>query len=151
MNITTKPEPKGIGGWLLLPLGSLALSLAWDMADLISLITRALATCRSGCDGGTLRTIGVAPLFDLAGVAIVVWLLMLAYRRSKRFSKWIQIVLLTSAAFGIFGGLVEYLAMMQGRKGQPSPEVWVQPLAYALIWIPYFKWSRRVKNTFTQA
>jgi hypothetical protein len=150
MNITTKPEPKGIGGWLLLPLSGLALSPAWNMAHLISLITRALAKCRSGCDGGIFRTIGFAPFLDLAEGAIVIWLLMLSYRRSKRFSKWIQIVLLASAALGMFGGLVEYLVMMHGRKRLSSSEVWVQPLAYALIWIPYFRWSRRVKNTFIQ-
>lgn len=150
MKTKTKLEPKGIGGWLLLPLSGLIFSLVWSLSDSIPRLKQALAACRGGCDAKTLVPVGLMLLFDLILVAFVGWLLSLSYRRSKRFPKWMQFLLLASAALGVFGGLVEYLAIRHGRTGPSSPEVWMYPLAYALIWIPYFKWSQRVKNTLTQ-
>ncbi|MGQ7937200.1 DUF2569 family protein [Paraburkholderia sp. D1E] len=155
MKTKTKLEPKGIGGWLLLPLSGLLLTLASLPSDLYGPLKKIIAECSASCDGCggvALVPIGLILFSAFVMATFIVWLLSLSYRRSRRFPKWMKISLFACTVFGALIGLCEYMAMEHGLvpRKSPSVDLWTEPLTYALIWIPYFQWSRRVKNTFTQ-
>ncbi|MFM0238086.1 DUF2569 domain-containing protein [Paraburkholderia phytofirmans] len=159
MTPTTKHEPRPIGGSLLIALICLAawaLYTAIAMRDPLKLMLEweILAVFARPETHGWYRTIIVMVGCDvLTGVFIVVgmgWLALLAWRKSPRFTVHVQAWLLAIVAMRTGAYLLgDY---MTHAIGIDIPfDGFIQAVAAAALGIPYFRLSRRVRETFIDA
>jgi hypothetical protein len=161
----TAPQPKGIGGWLVLPMLAL---FATAMRGLITLRQDIFPLLQDWVDG-YLPPPGAhymwAPLWILETVIVVavliasVALLILMFKKSRVFPKamiWFYalsaavVVLIDLIILGFADGLLPDAAVRQevGFSASVLFADMVTSVLPAAIWIPYFLLSERVKNTF---
>jgi hypothetical protein len=159
--MTTQPVPRRIGGWLLLALLCLAswtFVTAYALRDPLKLMLEweLLAVFVRRETHGWYRTVIAIVGFDaLAGVFIVVgagWLALLAWRKAARFPAQVQawlvaIVVLRTGAW-LLG---DYMSRASGVAIAIPLDGFVQAVLAAALGIPYFRWSRRVRETFIDA
>lgn len=154
----TKPPLSGLGGWLWLVQLGLALQLAVFAAQLAGLIRYLFA------DGGWPAIIDsqapdyhplMAPLavYELAELAVLLLAtaMMLAgfYRRLQAFPAWIALYLL--ACLGAVALECVFILLMPSTREsvlQNSLPALLRTAVLAAAWIPYFRRSLRVRNTF---
>ena len=152
-------EPAGIGGWLILPALGLAISPIWQGIGIVRDILPAT-------NPGVLRTLSdptsdhYSPLWvptmafeAVTSVLIFIFTLWLAYlffiRKSPRVPRLFIVWLASQVIIRIIDQLLVNslpLAAEQSRSGVMSDLG--RSITNAAIWIPYFIWSIRVKNTF---
>lgn len=155
---SNQTEPKGIGGWLILPLLGLifsafqiAFQFIGDLAPVLTIETWHVLTT----PGTNAYHPLWAPLLVFEVVASVVLfsftlaLLRFFFKKSKRVPKLFVLWLLSVAAVQV----IDYLLMAQipSVSEQPDPAGMrdlIRSVGSAAIWIPYFLKSTRVKNTF---
>jgi hypothetical protein len=151
--------PRGIGGWLVLPLLGLALT---PIVIGVSLVTDYLPIFRDEWAVITDEAYeayhplwGPLVVYEVMGsvaIALASWLaLVLAFRHDRRFPK---------LAIAIYAANLVYLALDTAVAAQISAlatsddPTTVRELGRAFvaaaIWIPYFLRSRRVRNTFVR-
>ena len=158
----TGNEPKGIGGWLLLPAVGLIImpfSLAYQFhQDILPALAPET--------WNTLTNTGSPAYHPLWGVAIVfevvanvglfcftLWLLVLFFKKSKKIPKLVIIWLLATAVVQIFDLLLTRQIPL--IASHPVSMDTVKNIGRSIvgiaIWVPYFLRSRRVKNTFVES
>ena len=161
MYSTTQQEPRRIGGWLLAALIALAawvIHTAIAMRDPLKLMLEweLLAVFVRRETHGWYRTVIAMVGCDVTtGVFIVAgagWLALLAWRRSARFTPQVQawlvaIVVMRSGAY-LLG---DYTTDAIGIDIAMPYDGVVQAIVAAALGIPYFRSSRRVRETFTNA
>lgn len=157
---TTGLEPKGIGGWLLLALLGLAALLAAtaiELRDPLKMMPEweLLAVFGRPETHGWYRTVIVMVGMDVAtGVFIVAgagWLLMLAWRKSSRFPVHMQAWLLAIVVMRTFAYLLgDHMSHAIAIDIAIPFDGFVQAVVAAALGIPYFRQSRRVRNTFVE-
>jgi len=151
-------EPVGIGGWLFLPMLGLIVT-PFRLGNLI--LTRFIPIFQEGY-WDILTTPGNeayhqlwAPLliFEIVGNLIFILfsiaLLVLLFSKHHKFPSLMIAFLLSNLAF-VF---VDYFAgdLIPAVDNQSDPESlgeMVRVIVGAAIWVPYFRKSERVKNTF---
>lgn len=161
MTSITKPEPRRIGGSLLIALICLA---AWALHTAIALRDplelmlewEVLAVFSRPDTHGWYRTVIVMVGCDvLTGVFIVAgvgWLALLAWRKSARFPAHVQAWLL--AILVMRGGaylLGDYMTHAIGIEIAMPFDGFVQAVVAAALGMAYFRSSRRVHETFIDA
>ncbi len=148
----------GIGGWLILPMIGLIIT---PIRLGYMLITIHLQVFLSGA-WGVLTSPGTeayhplwAPvlLFELAGNTLMMsWaaaLLILLFAKSPRFPRWIILFYATSVAIVALDLVASRMIPAVAAQEDPSSaQELVRSVVAALIWIPYFLKSERVRNTF---
>lgn len=148
---------EGLGGWLILVGFGLFIRPAYLLYSLVS-GRRAyfnadfweLVTQRSS-PSFVPNYSWIAPIELAASVALLVAgivLIVLFFRRSHLFPKSIQVYFVAMALFASFGAWS--LKMTNQPINYEATKDVVQTVGGALVWIPYFRMSRRVKNTFVR-
>jgi hypothetical protein len=160
-----EPEPEGIGGWLVLPLIALILApltLVWGLVFGLLPDFRADAWRRLTSPGSDLYSpywphyLVTKSVLDVALSICTVLLLVLFLQRRRQVPLLMTCFYLAAAGVGIFDLLsVRYFsghvpAMAQSTLAQGEVLRLVRALVPLLIWIPYFRRSVRVRNTFTR-
>ena len=149
----TADGPVGIGGWLILPIIGLALTIVLTAVNLAvnvpaftpDVVAELFATRPA------LLAFALASLLMGAGVlAFAAWNLVLMFRRSARLPGAMQVfygVLVAVAVIEAVGMAGYPLVYSDADRGQAIRDV-VRSVISAAIWIPYFRVSKRVRNTF---
>ncbi len=152
---TEAPLPSGIGGWLILPMLGLVLTLLRLAAEFyltfLPLFTDRGWDYVSSPDRHDLFMpfILAECVINVALSIFTLWLIYLFFTKSWRlpglFITWLVVALLVQVAdlIGVIGLLDSALTNADFRDLGRA-------LAAAIIWIPYFMVSKRVKNTFVR-
>ncbi len=150
----------GIGGWLILPMIGLVIT---PLRLGFMLITMHLQIFLSG-SWGILTTAGSdayhplwAPLilFEIfANTVLMSWsvaLLVLLFAKSHHFPKWIILLYLTSLGVIALDMALSQSIPAVAEQNDPSAATELfRSIVAAIIWIPYFIKSERVRNTFVK-
>jgi H+/Cl- antiporter ClcA len=157
---TTENELRGLGGWLILP----AIGLIIMPLRLMLLIKSDFLPLFQNGSWEVLTTPGTeayhplwAPLilFELIGNSIFIlfdiFLIFLFFSKSYRFPSLYIIFLATNLIF-IVGDLFlcNLIPALASESNSEAIREVTRSIVGALIWIPYFLVSKRVKNTFVK-
>ena len=158
---TTKPLPRRIGGWQLFAVICLA---GWTFCTAIAardplrlmLEWELLAVFVRHETQDWYRTVIAIVGFDVMTCVFIVagagWLALLVRRRAARFPAQVQAWLLAVVAMRIGGYLSgAYMSHAIGIEIALPLDGVVQAVIAAALGIPYFRWSRRVRETFVNA
>jgi hypothetical protein len=151
--------PAGIGGWLILPALGLAISPFWQgfkiVRDIVPSVNLSAWRTLSDPASANYSPMWVpAIVFEVAtSVLIFVFTLWLAYlfffRKSplvpRLFIIWLASQLIIQTIDRL---LVNSLPLAAEQSGSGVTSGLGRAITNAVIWIPYFIWSIRVKNTF---
>lgn len=158
MNTPSILEPRRISGWLLLALISLAawaLSTAFALRDPLKLMLEweLLAVFVRPETHGWYRTVIAMVGCDvIIGVFIVAgagWLALLARRKSARFPVQVQAWLLAIVVMRTIAYLLgDHMTHTIGVAIAIPFDGFIQAVVAAALGIPYFRLSRRVRQTF---
>ncbi|WP_144146019.1 DUF2569 domain-containing protein [Paraburkholderia sp. BCC1884] len=154
-------RPKAIGGWLLIALigfTAWALTTATALRDPLELTLEWelwAVFARPGTHGWYRTVMALVGLDVLIGTFIVAgagWLALLVFRHSARFTQQVRtwlfaIVVMRTGAY-LFG---VYMSNAIGIDIAIPADGLLQSLAAAGLGIPYFRSSRRVRDTFVNA
>lgn len=152
-------EPAGIGGWLLLPAFGLIVSPIWQCIGLVrdtipSLNPTLLRSLSDPTSAGysVLWVPGI--LFEAVSNTLIflltLWLAYLFFFRKsalvpRLFVIWLASHLIIQVADWL---LKKSLPLAPEQVGGGITSELGRSITHAAIWIPYFVWSVRVKNTF---
>jgi hypothetical protein len=154
-DVPPAPGPKGIGGWLILPLIGLCLTPINTARDLLQLIEvmrdPELWAALTTPGQPTYRPMWKALFFtQLTGsvLMLVFTVVVLVYflRKSRHTPRLMVAWLLSRSVFIVL--LVVLGSMVSGDTQTPGTAM--LGAMFALLWIVYFKSSERVKNTFVR-
>lgn len=161
MNTPSTPEPRRISGWLLVALICLAawaLSTAVALRDPLKLMLEweLLAVFVRPETHGWYRTVIAMVGCDvIIGVFIVAgagWLALLARRKSARFPVQVQAWLLAIVVMRTIAYLLgDHMTHTIGVAIAIPFDGFIQAVVAAALGIPYFRLSRRVRQTFVVA
>lgn len=158
MNIPSKPEPRRISGWLLIALICLAawaLSTAFALRDPLRLMLEweLLAVFVRPETHGWYRTVIAMVGCDVIIGAFIVagagWLALLVRRNSARFPLQVQAWLLAIVVMRTIAYLLgDHMTQAIGVAIAIPFDGFIQAVVAAALGIPYFRLSRRVRQTF---
>lgn len=158
MNISSKPEPRRLSGWLLVALICLAawaLSTAVALRDPLKLMLEweLLAVfVRRETHGWYRAVIAMVGCDVIIGVFIVAgagWLALLVRRKSARFPVQVQAWLLATLVMRTIAYLLgDHMTHAIGIAIAIPFDGFIQAVVAAALGIPYFRLSRRVRQTF---
>ncbi|MDR6491310.1 DUF2569 domain-containing protein [Paraburkholderia sp. 22099] len=161
MTTSTKTEPRRIGGCLLIALLCLA---AWALTTAIALRDplklmlewELLAVfARSETHGwyrAVMTMVGCDVMIGAFIVAGAGWLTLLVWRKSARFAVQVQAWLLAIVVMRTGAYLLgDYMTHVIGIAIAIPLDGFVQAVIAAALGIPYFRLSRRVRETFVNA
>jgi hypothetical protein len=135
-----KEALKGIGGWLLVFVICTAISVLYGIFSIISLLTVLIS---SGLISNIFAIISILMALIPLSLLLINGILIL-----RKYEKAIKFTIFT-LIFNFVWFLVEMGFMIIAGLNTPA-EIWpylTMNLSWALIWLVYFKKSKRVKNT----
>jgi hypothetical protein len=151
-------DPHGIRGWLILPILGFVGTIVLTVINLLQTLTvvdglTAIFTASTG----PLSALKIpAALSLIAGILVVAsasYCLVLIYTKGKAIKKIATahyLIVLCAALSELWGESV-LLKAAPGTTPDPSTMRYLlRAASAAIIWIPYFHFSKRVKNTFTK-
>lgn len=124
-------SPKGIGGWIILPIIGLFVSIFLLLLDISASLEYLSASL-----------VQAAILLDVILLGLVVYSLILIFKKSKSAPKIFIIFLWVNFAVAFFTWAIV--------QDEDSPVNLFRVAIASLIWTAYFKKSKRVKNTFVK-
>jgi hypothetical protein len=150
--------PKGIGGWLIVPIIGFILVILLTFTNLMKSFSpdgiaglRAIFTATPG----PLTALQIPTALSLlSGVLVIVsaayCLFLISSKDYKivKFAPWHYIVLASAGLLDLWGGIAISTAVPTIPLDKEYFKGAMQGIAAAMIWIPYFRLSRRVQNTF---
>ncbi|MDZ5450792.1 DUF2569 family protein [Labrys sedimenti] len=147
--------PVGIGGWLILPLLDILIIPFYSAYEIYSTLTdwNLLGPFVSGAEDGRLEAARLPLLaYALTSVvrgALAAYCLYLMLKRSLQTPRWMIIYYAVELVLGFLDFFL-YRAVENMLQQANPQDYWVLPFiaAICLIWIAYFRRSRRVANTF---
>jgi hypothetical protein len=150
--------PRGIGGWLIVPMIGLLIFPGFILFDLLfqqwPLFDEGMWPMLT-TPGAPLYHPLWAPLivggigYDLAILGFDVVLLFLLFGKSARFPiAFVVFSLVNVVFFVVTGALVWQIPIVAERGSGALVREIASPVVAAAIWIPYMLRSRRVRNTF---
>lgn len=158
MVMAKSEQPEGIGGWLILVVLGLVISpirITMTLFNDVLPIFTSSAWQSLTTSGSPLYHSLWAPLIwlevvgNVGAVALGLVTLVLLFRKSKKTPAW-AIAWLVWAAFFVTADycLANLIPAVASQSDHKSLKEMSRSITSALIWIPYFKVSKRVKNTF---
>jgi Protein of unknown function (DUF2569) len=150
--------PRGIGGWLVLPLIALvitpfrvAVTSVRDFSEVLKPEVWAALTTPGGPSYHPLwmPIIVFELLMNLALIGGTIWLLVLFLKKSRRVPTLMVIWIAASIGIQVIDLLLMQLIPALAAQAEPPADL-VRGVISAAIWIPYFLSSKRVKNTFVR-
>lgn len=158
---TVTTEPKGIGGWLVLPaLGLLISPIRFCFLFYSSILPSLMPATWNALTNSNSPAYhplwGPLIVFEsISNLALFIFtlrLLWLFFKKSNRVPGLVVIWLVLSMALQVvdilFAAQIPAVAVQQNNL--ESVKDLTRSLVAAVIWIPYFKRSKRVKNTFVE-
>ncbi len=155
-----KPEPRGIGGWLILPIIGLIITSVYGIftfiRDLLPVFKEGLWPALTTPGSAAYHPLWApALIFELVmGVALIalpIVLLMIMKNKSRRLPKlmvaWYVGVLLAQIIDVVL--LSQIPAVANQPDGGDFKDL-ARAAVVCAIWVPYFLISKRVKNTFVE-
>jgi len=147
--------PVGIGGWLILPLLDILINPFYSAYEIYSTLTdwNLLGPSVGGAEDGRLEAARLPLLaYALTSVvrgALAAYCLYLMLKRSLQTPRWMIIYYAVELVLGFLDFFL-YRAVENMLQQANPQDYWVLPFiaAICLIWIAYFRRSRRVANTF---
>lgn len=141
--------PRGIGGWLLLPVLHLIVDIGWFVAISVG-VAKAAEEASKALSAGEWAAVGVY-LFD-GLVAIYAFICLIQLFRKKSYVPTMMIVfyvLVVTKALADAAALTAYPDLVSDPNAvfQDWMSV-VRAVIAAVVWISYFRISVRVENTF---
>jgi hypothetical protein len=157
--VNRAPEPAGIGGWLILPALGLAISPIWQgirlVRDIIPSLNPSLLGSLSDPTSNNYSALWVPTILfeavsDVLLFALTLWLAYLFFFRKSVFVPRLYVIWIASH---LVMQTVDWLLTMNLPLAGEHPNSGVpadlrRSIIGAVIWIPYFIRSVRVKNTF---
>ena len=147
--------PVGIGGWLLLPLLDILINPFYSAYEIYSTLTgwNLLGPFVGGAEDGRFEAARL-PLLAYAFTSVVraalaAYCLYLMLKRSPRTPRWMIIYYAVELVLGFLDFFLYRVVEDMLQQANPQ-DYWFLPFiaAICLIWIAYFRRSRRVANTF---
>ncbi|MBP0581596.1 DUF2569 domain-containing protein [Labrys sp. LIt4] len=147
--------PVGIGGWLILPLLDVVINPFYSAYEIHSVLTgwNLLGPFVGGAEDGRFEAARLPLLAytftSVVRVALAGYCLCLMLKRSPRAPRWMIIYYAVELVLGFLDFFL-YRTVEDMLQQASSQDYWVLPFiaAICLIWIVYFRRSRRVANTF---
>ena len=157
---TTKSTTKSIGGWLILVGIFMVLGTLFNLFHLYTIFS----------DIGTVTsypffhfafykfTHVLSILLDVALFAAVINCTRLFFQKKKAFPSFFNITAIANVIIDIVIPFLYYIAIHFNYDARAPISIFYDPVViatilraviYAAIWVPYMKFSERVKNTFT--
>ena len=153
--VPTTDGPKGIGGWLILPILSLAGTTLWTGFNLSGLFTEwdGIKTIALGATPETAALRLPVAMSTLAGIAIIVIAVMCLYRiftYSPTVPKMMTIFYIGLIFVTVAEAIADHMISLSTGSAMDADTTKsiLQAVVASAIWIPYFHRSRRVANTF---
>lgn len=153
-----KAGPKGIGGWLILPIIGFVLVIMLTTKNLMDSLSpsgieglNAIFTATSG--PLTTLQIPMALSFILGTLVIVsaaYCLFLISSKNYKivKFASFHYILMASAGLIDLWGGIAYSNAVPSMPLDKEIITGAMKGIAVAMVWIPYFRLSRRVQNTF---
>ena len=149
-------EPVGIGGWLILPILGMAVTIVLTMLTLFVAVSEfegiyALLSDQSGEFNMLLLAISLSLVFGLAAVvtaAICLYRIFVVRRNVMNVGIVHFAILALSGVVELWGDRVISSTFTDIPPDPTAVRDMVRSFIAAAIWIPYFAISKRVKNTF---
>lgn len=151
-----QPEPHGIGGWLILPIIGLVLTILITAYNLLSGIASL-----QGDVAETLRTqfrdvlllMYISTALGVICIGLAIYCLKLIKDHDRRTPRTMTVFYVVVVGMTIFEAYA--LSYMAGQFQDPSltdgmARDVIRSIVACAIWIPYFHVSKRVKNTFVR-
>jgi len=151
------PKPSGLGGWLVLVGAGLILSplmITVLMVKTIAPIVRdgsweAISSASSDVYNPALVAFFACELLvNLGFVVASVWLLVLFFRRSRKFPSLFVAYCVVNLAFVVLDAWIVSWLLPEIPMDDEDMREMARTVLNCLIWVPYMLRSRRVKNTF---
>lgn len=153
---STTNEPVGLGGWLILPIIGLVVSVIMTASNLwIGLRdfgALGWSTAYQAMPGVTVFS-GLSLFLGAVGIGFAVYCLNLIFNKDWRAPKFVIWFLLFMAVVGTFeAGVLYYFSAQLNDPSliENEPRDTIRAWVGCAIWIPYFLKSKRVKNTFIE-
>lgn len=146
--------PRGIGGWLILPIIGLGLTIlvtGYNLLTGVSSYTGEVFELLKSRFPDVLTLMVISTVFGVVCIGLAVWCLKLIFAEDHRTPTMMTTFYIVVAVMTLFETYA--LSVMADRFLQPSMAEGamcqlVQGILPLAIWIPYFRVSKRVKNTF---
>ena len=153
-------EPRGIGGWLLLPVIGL---FVFPIRLVVSLFTDYMPIFQTGA--WSVLTAPGSPryhalwgpllageiIFNLAFLALDIWLLVLLFSKDWRFPKVFVGFAVLNLVFILLDSILgNQIPAVAAASGDGSAKEIGRGLIMVAVWVPYMLVSQRVKNTFVK-
>jgi len=155
-------DPIGIGGWLVLPIIGFFVTILLTAKNLVEGLSEenleGLKLIFSSSTENSLASLQVPIILStMAGCFVILsggYCLYLIFTKKQSIIKFATahyIILAIGGLVDLWAGTVMQTAIPNTPLDKETIKGAVQGITAALVWIPYFNYSRRVKNTFTKS
>jgi hypothetical protein len=151
-------SPKGVGGWLILPIIGFVLVILLTVKNLLESLSQdgiaglnAIFTASSGPLTELQIPIALSFLFGVLVIVSAAYCLFLISAKNYKivkFASFHYIFVASAGLIDLWGGIAISAAMPSTLLDKEFFKGAMQGIVAAMIWIPYFHMSRRVQNTF---
>ena len=158
--VDTSAGPKGIGGWLVLPIIGFVGVILLTFKNLLETFSKENMVGLEAifdATSGPLATLKIPlALSFIAGIIVIAsasyCLLMIVNKDHKivKFATVHYLILAVAGLVDLWAGFVLEAAVPSAPLGNDVIKGAMQGILVAAVWIPYFRKSRRVKNTFVK-
>jgi hypothetical protein len=143
---TVKPEPEGLGGWLILPIiGTLGSPIFMAFTIFQTLVT--VVPVYSQIGSGLQVFLAVETIANVTMVGGWVYAVVLLFQKKRMYPTLFITMLLTTLAVTVVDALVGFTVFDIPFETDDVRAI-SRGVIGGAIWIPYMRMSRRVRNTF---